>query len=595
MATRDVSLRAKILVSLFLVFSLSISSVLFGMWIYQRERLLAMTKDKATQAGLTIRASLGVAMLQNQRPLIQRSLDEVARVADFEAISILNPSGQVVLSSRRSLVGQVFAKDRDPACTVCHQDMDMPPRAGQFAAELRSHRGRYVRAVIKIDNEPDCRLCHGTGQPVLGLLMVDSSLEDIYAVLRTVSQRILLTALLTFAAIVVLISRIVDRFVLRPVRAFLEGIKQLEKGRFDGWVDIRGEGEFAEMAVSFNVMTRAIGRYVTEVRNNRDEIRTLYTIVQRMSETIEWQRVKGIVINLLREIFDAETTVFIHAADSTPGAFDVTWKKAGDKQFQAQYFLDAGEAPHGAVSRRDLERWWKGELTVPELDAEERRALVPLSLRSLRLGLVAVVLPAKRRFGRAERHLLPALTNHISVSLANARLYDLAITDDLTGLYTKRYFHTKAKDLADSFQAGGIGFCLLMLDVDYFKEINDTHGHPVGDRVLVGLAELIRANIRTADIPCRYGGEEFVILLPGSDIQAARQIGDRLRTSVASHTFQIPGAPPIQRTISLGLACCPLHADTAEELLMVADSALYAAKRDGRNQMRIAPSRRPEG
>jgi diguanylate cyclase (GGDEF)-like protein len=127
---------------------------------------------------------------------------------------------------------------------------------------------------------------------------------------------------------------------------------------------------------------------------------------------------------------------------------------------------------------------------------------------------------------------------------------------------------------------------LVLVDIDHFKIINDAHGHAVGDRALVALAALLRDNTRSGDVLVRYGGEEFVLVLPGMPSGLAREFCERLRERVAAHAGFCPEVPELRMTISLGLAAAPPF--DAQNLLKAADLALYCAKHDGRNRVRVA-------
>jgi two-component system cell cycle response regulator len=129
-------------------------------------------------------------------------------------------------------------------------------------------------------------------------------------------------------------------------------------------------------------------------------------------------------------------------------------------------------------------------------------------------------------------------------------------------------------------------FALLVADIDLFKAINDTHGHDVGDRVLTELGERMRANLRSIDLPCRIGGEEFMIALPDTDMRAACEVAERLRRAVDGKPFEGGAKPgPLSLTISVGVAAREDSSDTLEHMLKRADEALYRAKREGRNRV----------
>ena len=162
---------------------------------------------------------------------------------------------------------------------------------------------------------------------------------------------------------------------------------------------------------------------------------------------------------------------------------------------------------------------------------------------------------------------------------------ELAVTDPLTGLYNRRYLETHLTSLIDHFINRGKSLAVLALDVDFFKPINDTYGHDAGDKVLQELAARIRENTRSIDLCCRTGGEEFVLVLPSTNMAAAHVIAERLRKSIASKVFTAGPVGGIPVTISIGVATLSSAEDTLETLLKRADSALYAAKREGRNRV----------
>jgi two-component system cell cycle response regulator len=162
---------------------------------------------------------------------------------------------------------------------------------------------------------------------------------------------------------------------------------------------------------------------------------------------------------------------------------------------------------------------------------------------------------------------------------------EMAITDALTGLYNRRYMETHAGTLVEQAAARGKPLTVLVLDIDHFKHINDTHGHDAGDDVLRDFALRIRKCIRGIDLACRYGGEEFVVIMPETDLAVATMVAERLRRRIAGEPFPIQrGARALEVTISIGIASLGTG-DTAADVLKRADQALYRAKRDGRNRV----------
>ena len=162
--------------------------------------------------------------------------------------------------------------------------------------------------------------------------------------------------------------------------------------------------------------------------------------------------------------------------------------------------------------------------------------------------------------------------------------------DGLTGLYNHRTFYSLLQDEISRTRRYNRPASLLMLDIDYFKHVNDTHGHQAGDAVLKGLADLLAKQARAIDRVCRYGGEEITLILPETDATAAMNIAERLCATVERQPFDVAGGKTIAITVSIGVATFPQQAHSPEELVKAADAALYAAKQGGRNRIcRYAP------
>lgn len=166
---------------------------------------------------------------------------------------------------------------------------------------------------------------------------------------------------------------------------------------------------------------------------------------------------------------------------------------------------------------------------------------------------------------------------------------DMAVNDELTGLQNRRFLDGHLACLLQKAKERDDELSLLFIDIDFFKKINDTYGHAAGDSVLREFAERIRRNLRTQDLACRYGGEEFVIVMPGTSRAAATVVAERLRERIARNPFAIDGGGRfIDVTISIGLASRLSDDDTPETLLKRADVALYRAKSEGRNRVTAA-------
>jgi two-component system cell cycle response regulator len=163
---------------------------------------------------------------------------------------------------------------------------------------------------------------------------------------------------------------------------------------------------------------------------------------------------------------------------------------------------------------------------------------------------------------------------------------EAAITDALTSLHNRRYMESHLATLVEQAHARGKPLTVLMLDIDFFKSVNDTHGHDAGDDVLREFATRLKKSIRGIDLACRLGGEEFVVVMPDTDMAVAATVAERLRRRIASEPFTISrGERRVEVTISIGLAALGGPDDNAATVLKRADQALYRAKREGRNRV----------
>lgn len=213
--------------------------------------------------------------------------------------------------------------------------------------------------------------------------------------------------------------------------------------------------------------------------------------------------------------------------------------------------------------------------------------VLPLLVHDRPLG--TLVLGAKRKgaFGDAVRPTLEVLASHMAVSLANARmvrkLEELATTDGLTGLLNKRAMLEAAQQKVAAATRFSRKLSVLITDIDFFKKVNDTHGHDVGDVVIRGLADILRRARRGTDMVARFGGEEFVIVSEETDAKGAMLLAERVRTELETTTFHTPNGP-LKVTCSVGIATFPEAGRDWDALFKAADEALYLSKRSGRNR-----------
>jgi diguanylate cyclase (GGDEF)-like protein len=213
---------------------------------------------------------------------------------------------------------------------------------------------------------------------------------------------------------------------------------------------------------------------------------------------------------------------------------------------------------------------------VSELEAEPRP-----------IGVLSVTdKPAGAPFTSRDEELLGIFASQIGIALHNARLYGAATTDPLTRIYNRLFFDVRIQEEVRTHGPAAAPLSFLMMDLDHFKDKNDVYGHPVGDRILVEAAAIVRRHVGTAGFAARYGGEEFAAILPGAPLDRAHGVAKDIRLEIEEHVFNA-AEEPLHCTVSIGVAALK-SGETAEAFLKRADTALYMAKRSGRNRVELA-------
>lgn len=221
-------------------------------------------------------------------------------------------------------------------------------------------------------------------------------------------------------------------------------------------------------------------------------------------------------------------------------------------------------------------------------DSENRirsMACVPLAYRDL-VGVMTATSPAPGAFSPADVELMVFVAKTIALDIDNIRLRRLAITDKLTGAFNREYLGQRLPAAVDQAAERGDALSIAMIDVDHFKSFNDRFGHDAGDEVLAEIAVRLRGATRSEDVLVRYGGEEFLLLLPGASAELARDVGERMRDRVGAAPVTV-GDESLSVRISVGVAELS-PGESPGALIRRADAALYAAKAAGRNRVEVA-------
>ncbi len=331
-----------------------------------------------------------------------------------------------------------------------------------------------------------------------------------------------------------------------------------------------------------------------EARRARDELTVLHEAVKAISSSLELQAVLDSLVQVTCRAFGYEYGA-IFLIDERTEDLEVKATHGYSPQIRGTR-IPSGKGVTGWVQRT-------GQAVIVPNAREDARYIgfhelivsevaVPLIMKGKVVGVFNVESTRLQAFGPRDVKLLSALAGYAIIAIENARLFEqtkrLAITDGLTELYNHRYLHEALERALERCMRDGKPLALIMIEIDNFKWYNDTYGHRQGDEVLRTVADLVRRGSRTNDLVARYGGDEFMIILPENSKDGALEIAERIRRMVEAYPFMLGDNRVTSVTLSVGVAATPEDGTSVEALIEAVDRAQYAAKRSGGNKVHIA-------
>ena len=327
-------------------------------------------------------------------------------------------------------------------------------------------------------------------------------------------------------------------------------------------------------------------------RKRAQQLEAINTIAQQMTVVLEIPDLLAKVCSLIRKCFhmdhvavmlkeDDEVVLRAHEGCLTPAiavggrrpASEGVWGEA----FKNGKTLITNDFVVGSVE--------------PVFHETRSRMCIPLISFGQQLGVLVLASARTQAFQPGDRQSLESVADMCATAILNAnhveRVRQLAYIDGLTGIFNRRFFELRITEEIDRAKRFGCGMAVIMIDIDHFKRLNDEFGHLLGDEVLRQVSSIFSEHLRKIDVVCRYGGEEFVIVLSQTDTEHALTVAEKLRRVVEN--WQFPGVPR-QVTISAGTATYPEHGSERDQLVKAADRGMYLAKQGGRNRVCIAPA-----
>lgn len=333
------------------------------------------------------------------------------------------------------------------------------------------------------------------------------------------------------------------------------------------------------------------------LQRNRD-LSALHEIAAAISSEID-------LLKLLEHAIDTVTGLAIFQIENRGGIFILEGdrlrlmvSKGHDGEFQAMHEdLRVGECLCGLAAQngeiiisRDSTDDIRHTIFYPEMKPHGH-VVVPCKVGDRVLGVLYLYTPPEVEISKDELQLLESIGNQLGTAIEKSELYEearaLSLHDPLTGLANRNMMNIELDKCFAMAKRYSTPFSLVMIDLDYFKRFNDTHGHLAGDALLVGFSGIIDAEVRETDVAVRYGGEEFLLILNDTGLERALEVAERIRIKTERKDFAEAGEPPLNMTISLGVASFDESVANVDELISRVDSALYKAKETGRNRVEI--------
>jgi diguanylate cyclase (GGDEF)-like protein len=388
--------------------------------------------------------------------------------------------------------------------------------------------------------------------------------------------------LVGFFGLAFIFAVLVSRSLQRQIAGFLQAARRLGRGDFTAQVPTYGNDEFAALGQEFNAMSRQLERRLEELRGEQAR---LNTAMRRIGDTFAANLDRNALLEIvLRTALDGTAAQAGRAAMRDP--------LGGPPSILVRVGEATGlETALAAAESESLRGGYPGEASIEGCAALAHPLWSGPSADSDGPARVTGAVSVARHgahFTEPERELFHYLAGQASVSLENVALHQTverqAVTDDLTGLANRRAFDETLTTEVERSRRFDQPVALVMVDIDDFKSVNDRYGHLLGDEVLKQVADVLRASGREIDEPARYGGEELAMVLPGTDLQGAYNLAERIREGIADLRIPLPGGEELHVTASLGAAVRPGSADDVIGLVRAADQALYEAKRSGKNR-----------
>lgn len=472
--------------------------------------------------------------------------------------------------------------------------------------------------------------------PIIGAIMIDMHLTNANREIdRALSRSIMLSTATIIAFMIIQLVTIQDT-ILKPLRGLHTVVQRFGQGDLTARVKILSNNEIGQAAQSFNhmadeieniqgVLHTEIGRrknadaaveqayqkltaYLLKLEMRTNEIRLMSEMSSTLQTCLTLEEAAGVTKRFVSQLFPSTSGALYIYKESRNYLERLT---AWGAQFSADKEATFTPEECWALRRGQLHHFQSNtsDLLCPHIKCVESvddSLCVPLMAQGEALGVLhfCQALQADIRDANqnsdpeANKQLASAIADQLALAISNFKmritLRMQSIRDPLTGLYNRHYLEESLAREAARAERSGAPLGIVMLDIDHFKHFNDTFGHDAGDVVLRALGEFLLKHVRGGDIACRFGGEEFTLILPGASLKISIRRAEELRKGVKLFHLQHDGQDLGEIRLSLGVAVFPDHGETPQAVVEAADAALYRAKQNGRDRVEVFRKERPK-
>jgi diguanylate cyclase (GGDEF)-like protein len=408
---------------------------------------------------------------------------------------------------------------------------------------------------------------------------------------KDINEIIMLVVWIILAVMTVGISASIflSKEITKSVSELTRAVKMAGSGDLGHTVNIGTHDEIGQLAESFNAMTTDLKKREDELEHINSDLIVLQLISSAVTATVKmdelFNEILDAVINLRILNVAQKGVILIIEGERMKLAAQVGFTKEFE---DAHRGLRVGECLCGMAAQtravivsENSETDDRHTIKYPDI-TPHGHICIPLASRERVLGILCLYPPAGTKVGERELALFYTIGNQIGAAIDNIRLYEetakRSLHDPLTGLANRRLMEYVLETSFAKAKRDESAFSAIMLDIDFFKTYNDTYGHTVGDNLLVNIARIIRKEIRQIDLGIRYGGEEFLVLLPETELSEACEVAERIRKDVEKKTGV---------TVSLGVSCYNHGMQKKEDIINRADEALLQAKQKGKNRVEV--------